>query len=166
MNLFTRNSPYCHLLKYLIFLLKHPVYRTSVLPPKYVTQTIIETHRPQVRCFEFPNLTCALSLYRPLRHMGEVEVELHILCLGTRHRWVVSFTPRPLYPTERGLGSHWLGDWMRKFGEAENFLPIPGIEPRFLGRPARSLVNKSITYSVNVFLRIAKSRSRNRRLMN
>ena len=27
MNLFTRNSPYYHLLKYLLFLLKHPVYR-------------------------------------------------------------------------------------------------------------------------------------------
>jgi len=26
MNLFTRNSPYCHLLKYVLFLLKHPVY--------------------------------------------------------------------------------------------------------------------------------------------
>ena len=26
MNLFTRNSPYYHLLKYLIFLVKHPVY--------------------------------------------------------------------------------------------------------------------------------------------
>jgi hypothetical protein len=26
MNLFTRNSPYCHLLKYLLFLPKHPVY--------------------------------------------------------------------------------------------------------------------------------------------
>ena len=26
-NLFTRNSPYYHLLKYLLFLLKHPVYR-------------------------------------------------------------------------------------------------------------------------------------------
>jgi len=25
MNLFTRNSPYCHLLNYLLFLLKHPV---------------------------------------------------------------------------------------------------------------------------------------------
>jgi hypothetical protein len=25
-NLFTRNSPYYHLLKYLLFLLKHPVY--------------------------------------------------------------------------------------------------------------------------------------------
>ena len=26
MNLFTRNSPYYHLLNYLLFLLKHPVY--------------------------------------------------------------------------------------------------------------------------------------------
>ena len=26
MKLFTRNSPYYHLLKYLLFLLKHPVY--------------------------------------------------------------------------------------------------------------------------------------------
>jgi hypothetical protein len=26
MNLFTRNSPYYHLLQYLLFLLKHPVY--------------------------------------------------------------------------------------------------------------------------------------------
>ena len=26
MNLFTRNSPYCHLFKYLLFLMKHPVY--------------------------------------------------------------------------------------------------------------------------------------------
>ena len=25
-NLFTRNNPYYHLLKYLLFLLKHPVY--------------------------------------------------------------------------------------------------------------------------------------------
>jgi len=27
MNLFTQNSPYYHRLKYLIFLLKHPVYK-------------------------------------------------------------------------------------------------------------------------------------------
>jgi hypothetical protein len=26
MNLFTQNSPYYHLLKYLLFFLKHPVY--------------------------------------------------------------------------------------------------------------------------------------------
>jgi len=29
MNLFTQNSPYYHLLKYLLFLLKYPVYVTS-----------------------------------------------------------------------------------------------------------------------------------------
>ena len=28
-NLFTRNSPYYHLLKYLLFLLKHPVYKVK-----------------------------------------------------------------------------------------------------------------------------------------
>jgi len=27
MNLFTRNSPYYHLIKYLLFLLKHPIYK-------------------------------------------------------------------------------------------------------------------------------------------
>jgi len=32
MNLFTRNSPYYHLLKYLLFLLKHPVYRRLASP--------------------------------------------------------------------------------------------------------------------------------------
>jgi hypothetical protein len=30
MNLRTRNSPYYHHLKYLLFLLKHPVYHTSI----------------------------------------------------------------------------------------------------------------------------------------
>jgi len=30
MNLFIRNSPYYHLLKYLLVLLKHPVYGTSL----------------------------------------------------------------------------------------------------------------------------------------
>jgi hypothetical protein len=31
MSFFTRNSPYYHLLKYLLFLLKHPVYKTKSL---------------------------------------------------------------------------------------------------------------------------------------
>jgi len=34
MNLFTRNSPSCHLLKYLLFLLKHPVYLIKRLTSK------------------------------------------------------------------------------------------------------------------------------------
>jgi hypothetical protein len=35
-----------------------------------------------------------------------------ILDLGTRWRWVVSFTPRPLYPRERAPGAHWIGGWV------------------------------------------------------
>jgi hypothetical protein len=31
--------------------------------------------------------------------------------LGTRWRWVVSFTPRPLYPRERTPVTHWIGGW-------------------------------------------------------
>jgi hypothetical protein len=32
-----------------------------------------------------------------------------ILDLGARWRWVVSFTPRPLYPRERAAGTRWTG---------------------------------------------------------
>jgi len=35
MNLFTQNSPYYHLLKYLLFLLKHPVYTVVVFIGPY-----------------------------------------------------------------------------------------------------------------------------------
>jgi hypothetical protein len=31
-----------------------------------------------------------------------------ILNLGTRRRWEVSFTSRPLYPRERVHGTHWI----------------------------------------------------------
>jgi hypothetical protein len=32
--------------------------------------------------------------------------------LGTRWRWVISFTPRPFYPEERLPGTHWIGGWV------------------------------------------------------
>jgi hypothetical protein len=32
-----------------------------------------------------------------------------IIDLGTRHRGVVSFTLRPLYPKEKPPGTHWIG---------------------------------------------------------
>jgi hypothetical protein len=38
--------------------------------------------------------------------------EPRILDLGTRWRWVVSFTHWPLYPTERAAGTHWIGGWV------------------------------------------------------
>jgi hypothetical protein len=61
-----------------------------------------------------------------------------ILDLGTRRRWVVSFTPRPLYPqgkspwypSDRRLG----GPQSRsgRGGEEKNSEPPPGLEPSSL----------------------------------
>jgi hypothetical protein len=35
-----------------------------------------------------------------------------IFYLGTRWRWVASFTSRPLYPRERAPGTRWIGGWV------------------------------------------------------
>jgi hypothetical protein len=58
-------------------------------------------------------------------------------------RWVVSFTPRPLYPRGKGPGTHLIGGWMDPRAglddvEKRKFLTLPGLELRPLGRPARS----------------------------
>lgn len=39
---------------------------------------------------------------------GEVEIQLHVLNTGTRWRWKVIFTLRPLYPRENAVTSHWI----------------------------------------------------------
>jgi hypothetical protein len=62
---------------------------------------------------------------------------------GTRRRWVLSFTSRPLYSWERAHGTHWIGGWVgyRAGMEAvtEKFpAPPPGIEPPNPDRPPQS----------------------------
>jgi hypothetical protein len=65
-----------------------------------------------------------------------------ILILGTRWRWVVSFTPRPLHPQEKRpwypLDRRPGGSQSRSEsgGEEKNSQPLPGLEPHNL--PARS----------------------------
>jgi hypothetical protein len=44
MNLFTRNIPYHHLLKHLLFLLKHPVYYECVFVNLGVQQAMLMHH--------------------------------------------------------------------------------------------------------------------------
>jgi hypothetical protein len=73
----------------------------------------------------------------PWRRIGEVELYLHSLFdLGTRWRWVVSFTPRPLYPQGK---SPWYPLYRRlggpqsrsgHDGKEKNSQPPPGIDPR------------------------------------
>jgi hypothetical protein len=57
------------------------------------------------------NLSLCLTNY-PLRHEGVWVcgcIDPHFLDLGTSWRWVVSFTPRPLYP--RGKSLRYPLDW-------------------------------------------------------
>jgi hypothetical protein len=66
---------------------------------------------------------------------GSAGVAPRILDLGTRWRWVVSFTPRPLYPQgkcpfyplDRRLGGPQSRSWHGS--EEENSQPPPEIEP-------------------------------------
>jgi hypothetical protein len=68
----------------------------------------------------------------------------HFLYLGTSWRWVVSFTPRSLYPRgkslryplDRRLGG--LKSRSGRLGEEKIIVTLPGLELRPLGRPTHS----------------------------
>jgi hypothetical protein len=69
----------------------------------------------------------------------------HSRLLGTKWRWVVSFTPRPLFiPGERSPGTHCAGGWVgpqpvwTQRLEEKIMLLLPEIEPRSPCRPVRS----------------------------
>jgi hypothetical protein len=55
---------------------------------------------------------CALTKHQALKaYWGGGGTAPRILDLGTRQRWVVSFTPRPLYPQANSPATHWTGGW-------------------------------------------------------
>jgi hypothetical protein len=62
------------------------------------------------------------------------------LALGTSQRWVVNFTPLPLYPWGKNPRPHWIGGWVGPRAglddmEKWKFLTIPGVEFRPFGCP-------------------------------
>jgi hypothetical protein len=71
-------------------------------------------------------------------------IDPHVVNLGTRWRWVVSFTPRPLYArgtSLRYLSGRRLGGPQSRSGRSvdeKNVLPLLEIEPIFLCRLSRS----------------------------
>jgi hypothetical protein len=82
----------------------------------------------------------------PMEAQGGDDVLLLLIHdLGTRWGWVVSVTPRPRFTTlERTRGTHCTGGWVSLRAcvdtddREKNFLPLPGIELRSLGRPVHS----------------------------
>jgi hypothetical protein len=81
-------------------------------------------------------LSLCLTKYHAMKtYWGSGGIAPRILDLGTRWRWMVSFTPRPLYPQgknpwytlNRRLGEPQNRSWYG--GEKKNSQPPPGIEP-------------------------------------
>jgi hypothetical protein len=67
--------------------------------------------------------------------MGSGCIDPHFPDLGTNWRWMVNFTPRPLYPQERAPGIHWIGGRVNSGAglddvEKRNFLTLSGLEFR------------------------------------
>jgi hypothetical protein len=68
-------------------------------------------------------------------YWGSGSIDPHILDLGTRWGWVVSFMPWPLYhqgkspwyPLDKRLGGP--QSWSWHGGEEKNSQPLPGLEP-------------------------------------
>jgi hypothetical protein len=63
---------------------------------------------------------------------GDNSIALYSLYLGARRRWVVSTTPRPLYPQKRP-GTHCTGGWVGPRAGLdvwEKILTPPVFDPR------------------------------------
>jgi hypothetical protein len=75
--------------------------------------------------------------------MGSGCKDPNFLDLGTSWRWVVSFSPLPLFPRGKSPRYPLERIWVDPRaglddGEKRKFLTLPGLELRPLGRPARS----------------------------
>jgi hypothetical protein len=127
--------------------------------PRLIQRTLLNTSKPPHTewnyfkrniCIYFliesiSSNVCMLSLCLSMGEgvWGSGCIDPYFLHLGSSWRWVVSFTPQPLYP--RGKSTRYPLD--RRLGGPQNrsgyvkkrkFLTLPGLERRSLGRPARS----------------------------
>jgi hypothetical protein len=72
-----------------------------------------------------------------------IDTSFFFFNFGTNWRWMVSFTPLPLYPRGRTPGTHWVGGRVSPRAglddtERWKFVTLPGPEFRHLHRPALS----------------------------
>jgi hypothetical protein len=86
--------------------------------------------------------------------MGEWCIDPYFLDLGNSLRWVLSFTPRSLYPqgkSPRYPFNRRLVDPRTGLDDVEKrkFLTLPGLELRALVRPARSQSLYRLSYPVS-----------------
>jgi hypothetical protein len=54
---------------------------------------------------------CGEKVYLKLSLWESDCIDTRIIDIGTRWRWLVSFTPQPHYPGERASSTSWIGGW-------------------------------------------------------
>jgi hypothetical protein len=77
------------------------------------------------------------------KYGGSGCLDPRFLDLDTSWRWVVSFTPRSLYPWERAPSTRWIGGWVGPrasldYTKKRKFLTLPGLKLQPLSCPAHS----------------------------
>jgi hypothetical protein len=86
----------------------------------------------EIKFFKSKFSVCLIKRHAMKTYWGSGGIAPRIIHLGTRWAWVVSFTPRPLYPQKKGprypLGRKLGGpqSWSRRGGEEKNSQSPPG----------------------------------------
>jgi hypothetical protein len=89
------------------------------------------------------------------KHVETWRYSSTILDLGTRWRWVVSFTPLLLYPLGKDPGTHWIGGWLGP-GAGMDFMKKRKSYPcreSNTGHPAHNLSLHRLSYTIITYYR-------------
>jgi hypothetical protein len=145
---------------------KPPPDRTRQLRETSIPPAEIRTRNPRKRAGADPRLrplgsvvtTHKHSRYRPKLTYGvDRGIALPFRDLGARRGWVVSTTPRPLYPRERP-GTHCTGGWVgpracmdvcekshpHRTTHMEYYLLINSIQRPLRGHPTNSSIHPAL----------------------
>jgi hypothetical protein len=89
-------------------------------------------------------------------YRGSGGIDPRIFDLDTRWRWVVSFTPRLLYPQGKSPGTHWIGGWvgpttvLDEVMEKKNFQPLPGLVPPIIHQVLKRYTSYCHSYNIKI----------------
>jgi hypothetical protein len=135
------------------------LYPTSLRTQHWVTDTLETLQFDGCALYHFNNFVfcdiwCVFNLKWEWCFDQREQLVWYKGNLGTRRRWAVSFATWWLYSRRKENCTQWTGDWMGPRAvldnaERENFLPLPGIKPQFVGRPtsaALKLIKRSSIY--------------------
>jgi hypothetical protein len=80
--------------------------------------------------------------------MGDWWYSCTILDIGTRWRFVISFTPQPIYPRKRTSSTHWIAGWVGSTAglDTAEKRKILACRKLNLGLPARMMVEDLSIY--------------------